>query len=205
MNETMSTMIFIAAEFGVILLILFVVALILFLRRRASDKRYVASFIAAHKQNQADNRDSMREKMLADTLLGEDELDKFLDMVGTSERKLYKRILNMYLGFDRKCFSEIRDELLHMNNRWIDTLQKNITLISESSVSEERVQELNDTIDKLTAKNKKITTELAEAMETMEDIVKEYSLMYAGQETEKMDKLSDDYKKLKDKSDSHNN
>ena len=64
---------------------------------------------------------------------------------------------------------------------------------------------MNDKIDELTTENTKIAVDLAEAMETMEDIVKEYSLMYAGQENETMDRLSDDYQKLKNKSDSHNN
>lgn len=205
MSEATSTIIIIAAEFGVVLLLLFIVVLVLFLKRRASDKNYVASFIAEHKKSHVDRRDNMREKMLADSLLSEDELDSFLDGVGSAERKLYKRILNMYLGFDRQGLSEIRNEISEINNAWIETLQKNISMLPEGSVSEEEAQELNEKIDNLTAENTKIATDLAEAMETMEDIVKEYSLMYAGQENATMDKLSDDYQKLKDKSDSHNN
>jgi len=204
MSEATSTLIIIGAEFGVVLLLIFITGLVLFFKRRASDKRYVASFIAEHKQNQSVRRDEMRDKMLSESLLTGEELEQFLDMVGSSERKLYKRILNMYLGFDRKCLSDIRDELSEMNERWMETVQKNINLMPEGGVSEEKVQELNNKIDALTAENTKIAEELSEAMETMEDIVKEYSLMYAGQESPKMDKLSDDYQKLKDKSDSYN-
>ena len=71
-------------------------------------------------------------------------------------------------------------------------------------VSSENVNELNEKIDTLTTDNLKIAGELAEAMTTMEDIVKEYSLMYAGQENPTMDRLSKDYDKLKKKSDSYN-
>ena len=205
MNETTSTMIFVAAEFGAVLLIFFIIALVLFLKRRASDKRYVAAFIAEHKKNHADRRDAMREKMASDSLLSEEDLDDFLDNVTASEKKLYKRILNMYLGFDRQCLSEIRDDLSDMNITWIDTVKKNIGSIPAGSIPEEKVQELNDKIDELTSENTKIAADLAEAMVTMEDIVKEYSLMYAGQENETMDQLSDDYQKLKNKSDAHNN
>jgi len=203
MNEATSTLMIIAAEFGVVLLLLFIVVLVLFLKRRASDKRYVANFILEHKKSHVDKRDNMREKMLADSLLSEDDLDAFLDNVGSAERKLYKRILNMYLGFERQCLSGIRNEILEINNSWIETLQKNISMIPESSVAEEKVQELKGKINELTNENAKIASDLAEAMETMEDIVKEYSLMYARQENDTMDKLSDDYQKLKDKSDSH--
>ncbi len=205
MNETASTIVIIAAEFGAVLLVLFIIALILFLKRRASDKRYVAEFIAEHKKNHANRRDAIREKMVSDSLLSEEELDDFLDNVTASERKLYKRILNMYLGFDRQCLTEIRDELSDINSSWIETVKKNINSVPAGSIPEEKVQELNDKIDELTTENTKIAVDLAEAMETMEDIVKEYSLMYAGQENETMDRLSDDYQKLKNKSDSHNN
>ncbi len=203
MNEATNTMVFIAAEFGAVLLVLFIIALVLFLKRRASDKRYVADFIAEHKKNHVERRDAMRERMTTDFLLTDDELDEFLENVTASERKLYKRILNMYLGFDRQCLSEVRNDLLEINNSWIETVQKNISQIPEGSIPEEKVQELNDKIDELTAENNKIADDLSEAMVTMEDIVKEYSLMYAGQENETMDQLSDDYQKLKDKSDSH--
>ncbi len=205
MNEATSTIVFIAAEFGAVLLLLFVVALVLFLKRRASDKRYVAKFIAEHKDSHISRRDAMRENMASDSLLNEEELDDFLNSVASSERKLYKCILNMYLGFDRQCLSEIRDELSDMNGSWVETIKKNIQRIPEGSIPVEKVQELNDKIDELTSENEKIASDLAEAMETMEDIVKEYSLMYAGQENETMDRLSDDYQKLKNKSDSHNN
>jgi len=203
MNEATSTMVFIAAEFGAVLLVLFIIALVLFLKRRVSDKRYVAEFIAEHKKNHVERRDAMRERMTTDFLLTDDELDEFLENVTASERKLYKRILNMYLGFDRQCLSEVRNDLSEMNNNWIETIQKNISQFPEGSIPEEKLQELNDKIDELTAENSKIASDLTEAMVTMEDIVKEYSLMYAGQENETMDKLSDDYQKLKDKSDSH--
>lgn len=204
MNEATSTMVFIAAEFGAVLLLLFIVFLVIFLKRRAADKRYVADFIKDHKDGQGNRRDSLRNKMLSDSLLSEEELDDFLDNVNLSERKLYKRILNMYLGFDRKCMSEIREELSQINNNWIETIQKNLSNIPEGSIPEEKVDELNSKIEELTAENTKIAADLAEAMETMEDIVKEYSLMYAGQENDTMDKLSEDYQKLKNKSDSHN-
>jgi len=202
-SEATSTMIFVAAEFGGIILLLFIIAIFLFVKRRASDKRYVANFIAEHKQTHAERRESMREKMLAGTPVNDEVMDEVLDDVSASEKRLYKRVLNMYLGFDRQCITDIRDEMSEMNHKWIDTLNKSLNQLPEGTVSEEEVQELNNTISELTAENTKISSDLAEAMETMEDIVKEYSLMYAGQENETMDKLSDNYQKLKDKAESH--
>jgi len=203
MSEAMSTLIIISAEFGVVLLILFVMLVVMFIKRRTSDKQYVTSFIADHKSSQAGKQNEMRELMASESLLSGKDLDQFLNDIALLERKLYKRILNMYLGFDRKCLPEIRHVLSQLNQSWIGTLQKNKNILSSENASEETTHGLKSKIDVLTAENLKINSELTEAMETMEDILKEYSLMYAGQGNEKMDKLSNDFQKLKDKSNLH--
>lgn len=199
MSEVSSTAIFIAAEFGAILLILFVVVFVIFLKRRASDKRYVTVFIEDHKASCAGRREAMREKMMSNLLLREEELDDFLDNINISEKKLYKHILNMYLGFERQCLPEIRDDISDINNYWVETIQKNTGLKVQDSAPEEKTGDLNSKIDELTTENTKMSTDLKKAMETMDDIIKEYSLMYAGEENDKMDSLSDDFQNLKNK------
>jgi len=205
----MSSLLLLGAEFGLILVLIFIVGIVYFLRRRKADKRYVYDFIAEHKSTQIERREEAKALMKTSSLLSDENIEVFLDSIHASENRLYKKILNMYLGFDRNCLPDIRDDLSEMNNNWIETVKNNIKDAVEihmnemGSVSNENVEELNNKIDVLTTDNKKIASELAEAMETMEDIVKEYSLMYAGQENPTMDRLSDDYDKLKKKSDSH--
>lgn len=209
MGEGMSSLLLIGAELGAILVLGFIMLVVYFIRRRSSDKRYVANFIADHKGQQAERREAMKSSMQLDSLLTDEDLEKFLDKMNSSEKYLYKHILNMYLGFDRKCLPEIRTELSIINDNWINTVQKSVSNAAElhmqqaSQASGDEVGKLNKQIEELTADNNKISGDLAEAMETMEDIVKEYSLMYAGQENQTMDRLSDDYDKLKEKSDSH--
>jgi len=205
----MSSLLLLGAEFGLILVLVFIVAIVYFLRRRKADKRYVDDFIAEHKRTQIERREEAKTLIKAISLLSDENIEVFLDSIHVSENRLYKKILNMYLGFDRNCLSDIRDDLSEMNRNWIKTVKDNIKDAVEihinemGSLSNENAEELNNKIDDLTKDNKKIASELAEAMETMEDIVKEYSLMYAGQENPTMDRLSDDYDKLKKKSDSH--
>jgi len=209
MNDMTSAMLLLGAELGLLLVVVFVVLLARFIKRRSDDKKYVAEFIAEHKENQAERRAAVKKSIQEENFLVDDELEALLDKMSVSEKKLYKNILNMYLGFERKCFPDIRDELLVINNNWIEAMRQGIAHAAEKHMkeaghlSEEKVKELNDKIDSLTEDNMKIAAELSEAMETMEDIVKEYSLMYAGQENPTMDRLSEDYDKLKKKSDSH--
>jgi len=211
MTDSMSSLLLLGAEFGLILILIFIGLLIYFFRRRSADKRYVSEFIAEHKNKQAERREAMRESMKEDSLLIDEDLESHLDKMSSSEKKLYKRILNMYLGFDRKCMPEIREELLVINDSWMDAMRLGIANAADTQLevarqlSSEEVEELNAKIESLSADKEKMAGELAEAMETMEDIVKEYSLMYAGQENPTMDRLSADYDNLKKKSDAHSN
>jgi len=210
MDNTLYSLLLIGAEVGVVLVLGLVVLVVYFVRRRTSDKRYVADFIAEHKVKQEQRRAALKSSMQVDSLLVDEDLEDFLDKMGMSEKHLYRCVLNMFLGFDRKCLLEIRKEVLNINNNWIDAVQKSISNSAEmhlsqaSEASSEDIKELNKQIESLTADNKKMAGDLSEAMETMEEILKEYSLMYAGQENQTMDRLSDDYDKLKSKAESHN-
>ena len=209
MESTTYSLLLIGAEVGIVLVLGFIGLVIYFIRRRTSDKRYVADFIADHKVKQEERRAKMKSSMQVDSILIDEDLEEFLDKMGISEKHLYRCVLNMFLGFDRKCLVEIRNELLNINNNWINAVQKSLSNSAEIHLQQanessiENIGELNKQIESLTADNKKMSGDLAEAMETMEEILKEYSLMYAGQENETMDRLSDDYDKLKQKSDTH--
>ena len=210
MDNTIYPLLLIGAEVSIVLVLGFIGLVVYFIRRRISDKRYVADFIADHKVKQEERRTAMKSSMQVDSLLVDEDLEEFLNKMGMSEKHLYRCVLNMFLGFDRRCLLEIRDELLNINNNWIDAVQKSISNSAEmhlhqaSEASNGDIGELNKQIESLTADNKKVSGELAEAMETMEDIVKEYSLMYAGQENQTMDRLSDNYDQLKKKAESYN-
>jgi len=210
MDNATYSLLLIGAEVGIVLVLGFIGLVVYFIRRRTSDKRYVADFIADHKVKQEERRAALKSSLQVDSLLIDEDLEEFLNKMGMSEKHLYRCILNMFLGFDRQCLLEIRDELLNINNNWINAVQKSITNSAEIHLNQDNeassgdISELNKQIESLTADNKKMSGELAEAMETMEDILKEYSLMYAGQENQTMDRLSDDYDKLKKKADSHN-
>jgi len=210
MDNTIYSLLLVGAEVGVVLVLGFIVLVVYFIRRRTSDKRYVADFIADHKVKQEERRAALKSSMQVDSLLDDEDLEEFLDKMGISEKHLYRCVLNMFLGFDRKCLLEIRKEVLNINNNWIDAVQKSISNSAEihlnqaSEASSGDIGELNKQIESLAADNEKMTGDLSEAMETMEEILKEYSLMYAGQENQTMDRLSNDYDKLKKKSEPHN-
>ena len=210
MDNTTYSLLLIGAEIGIVLVLGLIVLVVYFIRRRTSDKRYVSDFIEDHKVKQEERRAAMKSSMQVDSILIDEDLEEFLDKMGISEKHLYRCVLNMFLGFDRKCLLEIRDELLNINNNWINAVQKSITNSAEIHLNQAKlassgdIGELNKKIESLTADNKKMSGDLSEAMETMEEILKEYSLMYAGQENKTMDRLSADYDKLKKKDESRN-
>lgn len=203
MNEVTTSALFLGAEFGALLTIFFIAVGVYFLRRRAADKRYVANFIEDYKGSVQERHDAMRQALEFESLLIGEDLDSFMSDMSIAEKRLYKRILNMYLGHERKCLFDIRDDMTGINDSWLKAMQA----MHRSSANDEEgagsVEELEKKLYDLKIENNRMSEELADAMQTMESIVKEYSLMYAGKENETMDRLSSDYNQLKKKADSH--
>ena len=203
MNDVMTSALVLGAELGAIALVIFVIALIFYWRRKKNDKGYVSDFVSTYKEDMEAQRKGMREALAAKCFLEGKDASEFIERMDDVEKKLYKNILNMYMGHDRSNLEDIRGDVAGINEEWLKATQKSISNAMENSVDDAEIQALTTEIDDLKAENARMAAELEEAMQTMEDIVKEYSLMYAGQENEKMDQLSGEYNRLKEKADSH--
>jgi len=204
MNEIMTSALVLGAELGAIVLVIFIIVLVLYWRRKKGDKGYVNNFVSTYKEDMDAQREMMREVLASKCFLKGDDANEFIERMDEVEKKLYKNILNMYMGYDRSNLEDIRSDVAGINEEWLKATQISIDKAMGGKVDDAEIQTLTQEINELKEENARIAAELEEAMQTMEDIVKEYSLMYAGQENEKMDQLSGEYNRLKEKSDAHN-
>jgi len=203
MNEITTSALVLGAELGAIVLIIFVVVLFVYWRRKKGDKGYVNNFVSTYKEDMDSQREVMKEILASKCFLEGKDANEFIERMDDVEKKLYKNILNMYMGYDRSNLEDIRGDVAGINEEWLKATEKSISNAMENKVDDAEIQALTQEINDLKEENARIAAELEEAMETMEDIVKEYSLMYAGQGNEKMDKLSSEYNRLKEKSDGY--
>jgi len=203
MNEITTSALVLGAELGAIALIIFVIVLLFYWRRKKNDKGYVNNFVSTYKEDMDAQREDMRDVLASKCFMKGKDASDFIERMDDVEKKLYKNVLNMYMGYDRANLEDIRGDVAGINEEWLKATQKSISNAMENTVDDTEIQALTQEINDLKAENTRIASELEEAMTTMEEIVKEYSLMYAGQENEKMDELSGEYNRLKEKSDSH--
>lgn len=205
MNEGMLTILILGAEFGGLLLLILMVIMFLILRRKRSDKKYVAEFITSYKNDMPTRIEDFKNRLESHFYIVGEDADEVLNKISATETRLHKRILNMYLGNNRACLSDIRNDVASLNERWLDTMSNSLANASETLSKPEVNGQMPDDYDDLKEENATMRKELADAMKSMEEMLKEYSLLYAERDdkNETMERLSSEYDDMKTKKESH--
>lgn len=205
MSEAMLTMLVLGAELGGLVLLIFIVIAFFILRRKRSDKKYVAEFITTYKKDLPTRIEGFKDRLESHFYIVGEDADKVLDKISNTETQLHKRILNLYLGNNRNCLPEIRNDISSLNEEWMAIMNDSLANASNVLGKTEVITQLQHDYTELKKENDGMKKELTEAMKSMEEMLKEYSLLYAERDdkNETMERLSDDYNEMKEKSDSH--
>jgi len=204
MNDSLTTLTLVGSEIGAVLIVFFIFIAVIFVKKRRANKGRVKAFIEDYKNALPEKRAKMKNSLESDCSIVGDDCESLLNTLANSEKKLYKHLLNMYMGYERDSLQDIERGVNNLSELWVGTMMESIRKAAENStVGKEEIARLETELETLKGENERIAIEFSGAMTTMEEILKEYSLMYAGQENEKMDGLSDDYEKIKKKSDGH--
>lgn len=204
MSDSLTTLALVGSEIGAILIFLFAVIILVFVNRRRENKGRVKLFIDNYKEQLPEQRAKLKKSLETECSVVGEDCEKFLNTLAGSEKKLYKHLLNMYMGYERDSLEDIQRGVNRLSELWITAMMENIRKAAENStVGKEEIERLEVELGSLQEEKERIAIEFSGAMTTMEEILKEYSLMYAGQENKKMDELSEDYNEIKKKADSH--
>mgnify|MGYP000356536317 FL=1 len=205
MNETTLTMLILGAELGGIVLLVFLVFMLVLLRRKRSDKQYVAEFISSYKKALPEQTRDFKNRLENHFYVIGEDADEVLDNLSDTETRLHKRILNLYLGNHRKCLADIRKDVAALNENWMLIMNESLTNAAEVLGKSEAITQMQQDYTELKKENTAMREELAEAMSSMEEMLKEYSLLYADRDdkNEAMERLSDEYEEIKTKTERH--
>lgn len=205
MSESMLTMLILGAELGGLVFLIFIVMAFFLLRRKRSDKKYVAEFISAYKNELPARIGDFKNRLESHFYIVGEDADEVLEKISEAETQLHKRILNLYLGNNRKCLTDIRNDVSSLNERWLAIMNESLSNAAEVLGKTEVITQLQQDYTDLKNENGKMREELAEAMKSMEEMLKEYSLLYAERDdkNETMERLSGEYHEMKEKSESH--
>lgn len=181
MNEYFTTILVIFSEVGVFLALIAVVVVILILRRKQKDNVLAHKFVKSLQESE-----NPRKAILAETLVKVHEMDEqkakdaAMAMLAC-EKQIYNRVLKIFLGKDRDSIGKLQHDVEGMATAYrklVDTAPPVEIVERGENPKQSAAQRIQ--IKKLKAENDKLEKDLAEAMTSMDSMLKEYTQMYSG-------------------------
>jgi len=180
MIEINSAVAIFVGEALIALLLVFIIMLLISMKRKRRDRAAAGGLI-----KKISKGGEMREQELLD-LLGEDsgldseELKSHIKGIQKQERELYQHVVQLYLKRDVKMLARIDQQVQALSDPYRQ-------LLSEKSGKTEIDPALQEEIDKIKAEqkrlrndNERLANQLGVAMETMDEVSGEYSMMFGG-------------------------
>jgi len=181
MTESLTSMLVIFSEIGIVLALGAIIVLFVALRRKRRENSLAQHFVETLKENE-----NTRKNNLMDVLQKVHEMDANLatktaeSMLGC-EKQIYNRVLRMFLGRDRGSLAQLQKDVENMASAYrklVDVAQT--TTVVERADSPKNQAQLRAQLKQVTAERDKVQKDLDEAMVSMENMLKEYTLMYSG-------------------------
>ena len=181
MTESLTSMLVIFSEVGLLLAVGAFVLVFFVLRRKRRENSLARHFVEKFRQNE-----DTRKQNLMDVLQKVHEMDanlaaKTAEAMLGCEKQIYSRVLRMFLGKDRDALSQLQKDVENMAaayRKLVDTAQN--TAAIERGDNPKIQAQLRAQIKQITAERDKVQKDLDEAMASMENMLKEYTQMYSG-------------------------
>lgn len=181
MTESLTSMLVIFSEIGILLVLVAFVVVFLMLRRKNRENYLARHFVEKLKQEEG-----TRKQSLMDILQKVHEMDanlatKTAEAMLGCEKQIYNRVLRLFLGKDRDALPQLQKDVENMATAYrklVDTAQN--TTIVERDDNPKLHAQLRAQIKQITAERDKVQKDLDEAMISMENMLKEYTQMYSG-------------------------
>lgn len=180
MIEINSAVAIFVGEALIALLLVLIIMLLISVKRKSRDRAAASGLI-----KKISKGGEMREQELLD-LLGEDsgldadDLGLHIKEIQKQERELYQHVIQLYLKRDVKMLARIDQQVQALSEPYRQ-------LLSEKSGEAEIDPALLEEIDKIRAEqevlrndNERLANQLGIAMETMDEVSSEYSMMFGG-------------------------
>ena len=183
MSEFVTSLLVIFSEVGLMLAIIISVVVFIFIRRGKRDKVLAKVLVETLKQKEPQRAEHLKDILEKVHNMDEESAQKSVEAILTCEKKLYSRIIKMFLGRDRNGISKIDKDVesLAETYRKLSTVAEVGEGVSGHSDDNPLVQaQLKAQVKKLEKENAKLERDLGEAMESMDSMLKEYTMMYSG-------------------------
>ena len=197
MSEFVTTLLLIGTETSVMLLIILGVVVFIHFRKNKHDKQRAMVLVNKLKDSEAERRKNLELVMQETYGVEGDELEEQVNELIQTEKRLYSKILKMYMGRDRETIKTIDKDV----RKIIDAYRG----LVEQPGGEEGDEKaaglliLRNENEALRLAKAQLEADLAAAMETMENMMSEYANMYEGGQKEGDQRVKNEMFKLRQK------
>ncbi len=170
------------------LLLVFVIMLLISMKRRKRDRMAASGLI-----KKVSKGSELREKEMLD-LLGEDSgvdeesLKEIINEMRVQERGLYQHVIQLYLKRDARMLSKIDSQVQALAEPYKRLLSEKSGGGKVDPTLLEEMEKIKLEQELLRNDNERLATQLGVAMETMDEVSTEYSMMFSGSKA--VDELS---------------
>jgi hypothetical protein len=183
MSEFVTSLLVVFSEVALVLAIVIGLIVFFFVKRGRRDKVLAKTLVETVKEREPQRIERLKDILEKVHHLDEVTAQQNVDEILASEKHLYSRIIKVFLGHDREGLVKINKDVesLAETYRKLSTVAEAGEVEKYHSDDNPLVQaQLRAQIKKLEKENEKLEKDLNEAMESMDSMLKEYTLMYSG-------------------------
>lgn len=181
MTESLTSMLVIFSEIGILLVLVAFVVVFLMLRRKNRENVLARHFVEKLKQDEVTRKQNLMTILQKVHEMDANLATKTAEAMLGCEKQIYNRVLRMFLGKDRESLPQLQKDVENMATAYrklVDTAQN--TTVVEHNENPKMHAQLRAQIKQITAERDKVQKDLDEAMISMENMLKEYTQMYSG-------------------------
>lgn len=196
MSESITSLLIIFSELGLVFMIAIGVVAFLFLKRRANDREMVVKLVRKLKENEPVRREHLIEVLKQDYDLEDAAAEEKADGLLSFEKRIYNRVIKFFLGKERDKLAQFDKDVQALAQGY-NLLGKQAAEVVEQGRDHEL--QLRKENQELREKNAKLQHDLDASMESMETMMSEYANMYEGGSKDGEQRLKNEMYQLKQK------
>ena len=183
MNESLTSFLVVFSEVGVLLALIGIVVGFFVMRRKHKDNLLARQVVETLRESESARKANLMDILQKVNEVDEDFAAQTAHAMLTSEKRIYNRVLKMYLGHERDGITELQKDVEHMATTYrklIDSVKAMHPCEPERGENPKHEAQLRTKIKQLEVEKQKLQEDLDASMVSMDNMLKEYTQMYSG-------------------------
>jgi hypothetical protein len=183
MSEFITSTLIIAAEFGAVIIFLFLVVMAILFIRRKKEVGMANEFTQRFRETSKDRRENLGKEISEIFSLDGDEGDNFAARILNNERKLCSNALRIFRGKDKSLILTFQDELANLSGAYheLATVGNKQVIINEQnelSSNKDNLDSMTAEVKVLREENSRLKEDLKKALENVDYLQIQYTELF---------------------------